>query len=116
VRGSLLGAECTLKGNAVVSENTVISDHTIIGRGAVVQPNVKIWPNKEVDAGAVVSTSIIWGSSGRRVLFGRYGVSGLINVDFTPEMAAKLGSAYASNLPINADVTINRDLAIPPGC
>ncbi|MDQ2742166.1 MAG: sugar phosphate nucleotidyltransferase, partial [Chloroflexota bacterium] len=113
VRGSLLGAECTLKANAVVSENTVISDHTIIGRGAVVQPNVKIWPNKEVDAGAVVSTSIIWGSSGRRVLFGRYGVSGLINVDFTPEMAAKLGSAYASNLPINADVTINRDLAIP---
>lgn len=113
VRGSLLGAECTLQANAVVSENTVVSDHTIIGRGAIIQPNVKIWPNKEVDAGAVVSTSIIWGSSGRRVLFGRYGVSGLINVDFTPEMAAKLGSAYASNLPINADVTINRDLAIP---
>ncbi|HEX6508569.1 MAG TPA: mannose-1-phosphate guanyltransferase [Chloroflexota bacterium] len=113
VRGALIGAECNIQPNAIVFENAVISDHTAIGRGAIVQPNVKIWPNKEVDAGAVVSTSIIWGSAGRRVLFGRYGVTGLINVDFTPEMLASLGSAYASTLPLRSNVTVNRDLAIP---
>jgi mannose-1-phosphate guanylyltransferase/phosphomannomutase len=113
VRGALIGAECNIQSNAVVFENAVVSDHTAIGRGAVVQPNVKIWPNKEVDAGAVVSTSIIWGSAGRRVLFGRLGITGLINVDFTPEMATRLGSAYASTLPLRSNVTVNRDLAIP---
>jgi mannose-1-phosphate guanylyltransferase/phosphomannomutase len=113
VRGALIGAECNVQSNAVVFENAVVSDHTVLGRGCIIQPNVKIWPNKEVEAGAVVATSIIWGSSGRRVLFGRYGVSGLINVDFTPEMVTRLGSAYASTLPLGANVTVNRDLSIP---
>lgn len=113
VRGSLLGIECNIQANAVIFENAVVADQTVVGRGAIIQPNVKIWPHKEVDAGAVVATSIIWGSAGRRVLFGRYGVSGLINIDFTPEALARLGSAYASTLPVGCDVTINRDLAIP---
>src|SRR5258707_10527539 len=39
------------------------------------------------------------GSQGRRSLFGRFGVTGLVNVDLTPEFAARLGSAYASSLP-----------------
>lgn len=113
IRGSLLGEECNIKANAVIFENAVVGDETVVGRGAIIQPNVKIWPHKEVEAGAVVSTSIIWGSAGRRVLFGRRGVSGLINVDFTPDALARLGSAYASTLPIGAIVTVNRDLAIP---
>ncbi|GAC1442836.1 MAG: mannose-1-phosphate guanyltransferase [Chloroflexota bacterium] len=113
IRGSLLANECNVKANAVVFENAVIADGTIIGRGAIIQPNVKIWPQKEIEAGAVVSTSIIWGSGGRRVLFGRRGVSGLINIDFTPDMLAKLGSAYASTLSMGSHVTVNRDLAIP---
>jgi mannose-1-phosphate guanylyltransferase / phosphomannomutase len=113
VRGAIIGAECNVQPNAVVFENAVVSDHTVLGRGSIIQPNVKIWPNKEVESGAVVSTSIIWGSAGRRVLFGRYGVSGLINVDFTPEMLTRLGSAYASTLPLGANVTVNRDLSIP---
>jgi mannose-1-phosphate guanylyltransferase / phosphomannomutase len=112
VRGSLLAEECNIKANAVIFENAVIADQTVVGRGAIVQPNVKIWPHKEVEAGAVVATSIIWGSAGRRVLFGRRGVSGLINTDFTPDTLAKLGCAYASTLPIGASVTVNRDLAI----
>ncbi|MBV9280479.1 MAG: NTP transferase domain-containing protein, partial [Chloroflexi bacterium] len=113
VRGGLLAEECTVQANAMIAENTVVADQTVIGRGATVRPNVKIWPHKVVDSGAVVSTSIIWGAGGRRVLFGRFGVSGLINVDFTPEMLGKLGSAYASTLPIGSGVTLNRDLAVP---
>jgi len=113
LHGSLLCTECNIQANAVIFENAVVADQTVVGRGAIIQPNVKIWPHKEIEPGAVVSTSIIWGSAGRRVLFGRYGVSGLINVDFTPEMLAKLGSAYASTLGVGCSVTINRDLAVP---
>jgi mannose-1-phosphate guanylyltransferase/phosphomannomutase len=113
LRGCLLGGDCDVRANAVIFENAVVADQTIVGRGAIIQPNVKIWPHKEIEAGAVVSASIIWGSRGRRVLFGRHGVSGLINVDFTPAMVAKLGSAYASILPVGSEVTLNRDPAIP---
>ena len=80
-------------------EGSVIGDNSIIQDGAIIQPNVKIWPDKEVEAGAVVNTSIIWGSQGRRSLFSRYGVTGLVNVDLTPEFATKLGAAYGGILP-----------------
>ncbi|NLE77877.1 MAG: hypothetical protein GX605_14150 [Chloroflexi bacterium] len=53
--------------------------------------------------------SIIWGSHGRRVLFGRHGVTGLVNVDLTPEFAAKLGAAFGATLPKGSIVTMNRD-------
>ncbi|GCE20412.1 hypothetical protein [Dictyobacter kobayashii] len=90
-------------------EGSVIGDNSIIQDGAIIQPNVKIWPDKEVEAGAVVNTSIIWGSQGRRGLFSRYGVTGLVNVDLTPEFATKLGAAYGGILPKGSVVCLNRD-------
>ena len=79
------------------------------GQGAVIHSNVKLWPGKEVEAGATVKSSIIWGSQGRRVLFGRFGVTGVVNVDLTPDFCARLGSAFGATLPKGTYVTINRD-------
>jgi mannose-1-phosphate guanylyltransferase/phosphomannomutase len=70
---------------------------------------VKIWPAKEIESGATISSSIIWGAQGRRSLFGRFGVTGLVNVDLTPEFAAKLGAAYGGILSKGSIVTVNRD-------
>jgi len=109
LRGAIVGRQCNLKRKVVVFEGGIIGDSTVVGEGAVIHPGVKIWPNKEVEAGATVKTSIIWGAQGRRVLFGRYGVTGLVNVDLTPEFAARLGAAFAATLPIGSSVTINRD-------
>jgi len=109
VRGCIVGSQCNVKSQAVIFEGAVIGDATTIGQQAVIHPNVKIWPGKEIEAGAIVRASIIWGAQGRKVLFGRYGVSGLVNVDLTPEFAAKLGAAYGATLPRGATVTINRD-------
>ncbi|HLJ81459.1 MAG TPA: nucleotidyl transferase, partial [Ktedonobacterales bacterium] len=82
---------------------------SVIDESAIIQPGVKIWPNKEIETGAVITSSIIWGSQGRRALFGRYGVTGLVNVDITPDFAAKLGAAYGAVLPKGAVVCVNRD-------
>ncbi len=90
-------------------EGSVIGDNSLIQDSAIIQPNVKIWPDKEIEAGAVVNTSIIWGSQGRRGLFSRYGVSGLVNVDLTPEFATKLGAVYGAILPKGSTVCLNRD-------
>lgn len=109
LRGALIGRQCSLKAKVVVHDGAVIGDNSIIGEGAIVHSNLKIWPDKEVEAGAIVRSSIIWGAQGRRVLFGRYGVTGLVNVDITPEFATKLGAAFGATLPKGSTVTINRE-------
>lgn len=114
LRGAIVLRQCNIKSRAVLFEGTVVGDQTIINAGAVIGANVKIWPSKEVDEGATISSSIIWGSQGRRVLFGRYGISGLVNIDLTPEFCAKLGAAFGAILPLASDVTINRDAHYTP--
>lgn len=114
VRGAILQTQVNVKPQAMIFEGAVVGDTTIVGNGAVIHPNVKIWPAKEVESGATVTSSIIWGSQGRRVLFGRWGVTGLVNVDLTPEFAAKLGAAYGGILAKGGLVTVNRDSHYTP--
>ena len=114
LRGAIVLRQCNIKSRAVLFEGAVIGDQTIINPGAVIGANVKIWPSKEVDEGATISSSIIWGSQGRRVLFSRSGISGLVNIDLTPEFCARLGAAYGATLPRGAAVTMARDLHYTP--
>ena len=110
LNGAIISKQCVIKRNAIVHQGVVIGDKTVIGEGAIIHANVKIWPEKEVEAGAEVRESIIWaGQRGRRTLFGRFGVTGVVNVDLTPEFAAKLGVAFGASLPKGSVVTINRD-------
>jgi len=109
LRGAIVGRQCRIKSRAVIFEGAVVGDMSTVGERVIIHPNVKIWPEKEVEAGATVKSSVIWGSKGRRVLFGRYGVTGQVNVDLTPEFATKLGAAFGATLPMGALVTINRD-------
>ncbi|MBA3533031.1 MAG: NTP transferase domain-containing protein [Ardenticatenales bacterium] len=109
VRGALIGLQCSIKARAMLFEGVVISDNTVVRENAVIQPNVKIWPQKEVEAGATVTSSIIWGSQGKRNLFGRYGVTGMVNVELTPDFCAKIGAAFGSVLPKGATVALNRE-------
>lgn len=109
LRGAIVGRQCSLKSKVVVQEGAVIGDNSTIGEEATIHSNLKIWPDKEIEAGAIVKSSIIWGAQGRRVLFGRYGVTGLINVDLTPEFAARLGAAFGATVSKGSTVTINRE-------
>ena len=109
LHGAVVGRQCSFKARAMVFEGAVVGDGTVVGQDAVIQAGVKLWPDKEVENGAVVNHSIIWGSQGRRLLFGRYGVTGFVNVDLTPEFVARLGAAFGSVLPKGSKVTVNRD-------
>ena len=109
VRGAIIVRECSLKPKVMIFEGAVIGDNCVIGEGSVIHPDVKLWPRKEIDAGTIVKESIIWGNQGRRSLFGRFGVSGVVNVELTPEFAAKLGAALGATLPKGSYVAINRD-------
>ncbi|MFC2015952.1 sugar phosphate nucleotidyltransferase [Chloroflexota bacterium] len=109
IRAAIVGRSCTVRSKAQLYEGVVLGDNCIVGEGATLHANVKIWPNKEIEPGATVNSSIIWGARGRRVLFGRFGVTGLVNVDLIPEFAAKMGAAFGATLPKGSSVCINRD-------
>lgn len=109
LRGCIIGRNADVRANARIEEGVVLGDDCVVGKGAVIQPNVKVYPYKRVDAGAVITHSIIWESRGTRTLFGHYGVSGLINVDITPDFAVRLGMAYASTLRRGETVVMSRD-------
>jgi len=109
VHGSIVGRQCALKARVVLEEGSVVADHSIVGEAARIRAQVKVWPDKQVESGAVVNTSLIWGAQGRRTLFGRFGVTGVVNVDLTPELGAGLGAAYGSTLAPGSTITMNRD-------
>jgi mannose-1-phosphate guanylyltransferase / phosphomannomutase len=109
VRGAIIQRGCSVKRGAVLYEGVVLGDGSMAGEGAVLHANVHVWPDKEIEAGASVRRSLIWGSRGRKSLFGRYGVTGQVNIDLTPEFVARMGTAFASTLPKGSRVVINRD-------
>ncbi|MCC7164160.1 MAG: NTP transferase domain-containing protein [Anaerolineae bacterium] len=109
LRGAIIGARASIGARAVLFEGAVLGEQVTVGEGAVIHPNVKVWPQKRVEAGATMRSSLIWGSQARRTLFGRYGVTGLVNVDLTPEFAARLGAAFGATLAKKQEVIINRD-------
>lgn len=114
LRGAIVTRQSNIKNRAVLLEGAVVGDYTVVNSGAMINSGVKIWPSKEIDENATIKDSIIWGSQGRRVLFGRYGITGLVNIDITPEFCAKLGAAYGGTLPKGATVLINRDAHYTP--
>jgi mannose-1-phosphate guanylyltransferase/phosphomannomutase len=109
LRGVIVGRQCSIKSGAVAYEGAVIGDNCVLDENCVIHADVKLWPNKEIEPGATVRRSIIWGSQGRRSLFSKFGVTGVVNVDLTPEFAAKLGSALGAALPQGSYVVVNRD-------
>lgn len=109
LRGTVIGRASDLRRNARCDDGSVIGDECFIGDGAQVGADVKIYPFKTVEAGAIVNSSIIWESKGARSLFGRDGVSGLANVDISPELAARVAMAFATTLRKDDTVITSRD-------
>ena len=109
VRGAIIGRQCSIKARSILFEGVVVGDESNVGEAAIIHPGVKIWPRKEIESGAVVRESLVWGTRGRRSLFGRFGITGVVNVDLTPELCAKLGIALGAIYPEGAYVVMNRD-------
>ena len=109
LRGSVVCRSVTVKNGCLLEEGSVIGSDVVIGAGSTVNANVRIWPNKEVEPGAVVRESIIWAGSWKRGLFTSYGLTGLTNVEFTPEFAARLGAAVGALFPKGTEIAISRD-------
>ncbi len=109
IRGAVIGRASDVREGARIEENVVIGDECFVGEHAIINPSVKIYPFKMVEAGALVTSSIVWESKGARTLFGRRGVRGLANVDVNAEVAVRLAMAYGTALKKGAVVCTSRD-------
>jgi mannose-1-phosphate guanylyltransferase / phosphomannomutase len=109
LRGCVIGKNTDVMRLARIEEGAIVGDECVIEPEAYLSAKVKVYPFKTIEAGAVVNNSVIWESRGQRTLFGPRGVSGLINVEVTPELAVRLASAYATTLRKGSTVTTSRD-------
>jgi len=118
--GAIIGDEAHLRAcviargtrvdrRAHVLEGAVVGSLSTVGEEAQISPRVRVWPSKKIESGAILNINLIWGHIAHRNLFGQRGVSGLANIDITPEFAVKLGAAYGSTLKPDTHVTVSRD-------
>lgn len=109
LRGCVIGKNTDVMRAARVEEGAVVGDECVVEEEAFLSSGVKVYPFKTIEAGAVVNTSVIWESRGTSALFGPRGVSGLVNVEITPEYVVRLASAWATTLQKGSTVTTARD-------
>lgn len=107
IRGAIMCNKVNTKHYVSIFENAIIGDDCTINERAIIKPNVKIWPQKVIDTLAIVDRNIIWGSKYLRTIFGENGLSGIINVDVSPEFATRLGAAYGSLLKKGSKVVVS---------
>jgi mannose-1-phosphate guanylyltransferase/phosphomannomutase len=107
--------ECTIAGKVRIGQRSaidvgaVIADDCRIGDDCRLKAESKMWPHKQLDNGAILSSSLVWGDKWSSTLFDAYGISGMANTEITPEFATKLGAAYGASLALGSTVLVTRD-------
>jgi mannose-1-phosphate guanylyltransferase/phosphomannomutase len=114
IEGAIVGRSCDIRSHVQVHEDVAIGDEVTVGAQSVVMRGVRIYPYKEVETGAQIHESLIWESRATSRLFGKEGVSGLVNVDLTPETAVRLGVALGTALKRGSRVAASREA--PAAC
>lgn len=109
VKEAIVGTRAQIGADAFIAEGVVIGDYAKIGESATVKANAKVWPYKEVEDGATLAMSLVWAERWSRSIFGRYGVSGLANIEISPEFAAKLGAAFGATVGKRRTMITSRD-------
>jgi mannose-1-phosphate guanylyltransferase / phosphomannomutase len=112
VVGAIIGRSCDLRAHVRVHEGVAIGDEVTVGSESVILPGVRIYPFKEVETGSTLHESLIWESRGTTRVFGKAGVSGMVNVDLTPDVAVRLAAALGTALKRGARVVASRESAV----
>lgn len=105
----IVATNTRIEEGAFLQENVFVSDNCRIGRNSRIKANVKIWPEKSIEAGAFLTTSLIWGDRWLRELFTGSKVSGVINIEVSPEFGSKLGAAFGAFIGAGNYVVSSRD-------
>jgi mannose-1-phosphate guanylyltransferase/phosphomannomutase len=110
LEGAVVGRSCFLQARARAHEGAALGDEVTLGRDSEILPDARIYPFKEVEAGTQVDQNVVWESraaSTRR--FVTDGMTGRMNVDLTPDVALRLGTALGTALRRADEVVVGRD-------
>jgi mannose-1-phosphate guanylyltransferase/phosphomannomutase len=109
LRGCVVGKHTDVMRAVRIEEGVVVGESCTIEQEAFLSSGVLVYPSKTIEAGAVVSSNVVWESRGAAALFGPRGVSGLVNVEITPEYVVQVLTAYATTLRKGSVVTVSSD-------
>ncbi len=114
IEGAIVGRSCDIRDHVRIHEGAAVGDEVTIGSESSIMPHVRIYPFKEVETGSQVHENLIWESRAASRLFGQDGITGLVNVDLTPETSVRLAAALGTALKRGARVVVSRDSG--PAC
>jgi len=109
VEQSVLGSRVQVGADTTIEKGAVVADDTVLGQEVRIKEAVKIWPSKVVEDHAVVHSNLVYAERWRTSAFEEGAVTGLTNLELTPEVAARLGAAYGSLLPPGSTILTARD-------
>jgi mannose-1-phosphate guanylyltransferase / phosphomannomutase len=108
IEGAVIGRRCDIRQHVRIHDGVVIGDEVTVGAESVVMPDVLVYPNKEIESGAQIHENLIWEQRASARLFERDVISGLIDVDLTPEVAVRIAAALGTSLGRGAQVVSSR--------
>jgi len=109
VKAATVCRKVVAKRSVTINEGAVVGDRCLLEEGTAVMPRIRMWPDKFTERGSKVTMSLIWGTKWPGTLFGASGVTGLANLEVTPEFAARLAAAFGAYLERGAQVITSRD-------
>jgi len=98
-----IGNNVNMKNGGIVAENTEIGDFVVF------EKDIIVWPGKQIEEDSILSSNLIWGDKWKKSIFEGGKVSGLTNVELSPELVTKLGAATGSIIPKNSYLVVSRD-------
>lgn len=109
ITSALVGRSSEVRAGVRVAAGAVIAEGCVLGEEVTINPGVHVYADKHIEAGTTVTDNVIWEAQASRSLFGPRGMSGIVNLDITPEMVVRLATSYAALLPKGSTVTVARD-------
>ncbi|MDR0485608.1 MAG: mannose-1-phosphate guanyltransferase [Elusimicrobiota bacterium] len=109
IKENVIGRRTIIGDRTSIQVGTIVSDDCVIEADVIVKPNLRIWPQKVIEAGSILSSSLVWGEKWSKSLFNATGITGLGNIEITPEFAAKIGSAYGAFIGKGSYIVTSRD-------
>ncbi|MDI6907655.1 MAG: sugar phosphate nucleotidyltransferase [Thermoanaerobacterales bacterium] len=110
IRGAVLGSRVQVQAGAGVYEGAVVGEDSVIKERGTILPAVKLWPHKLIETGATVRESLVWGTRQSKNVFGTEGIGGLVNVEMTPEFAARVAAVFGAAMGRGKTVAVSSDV------
>ena len=105
----VIGSKCIIGDEVAILENVFVGELCIVGKKTKLLSNIKLWPEKVVEEGSIVTRSLIWEDRWLKELFTDARITGISNIEISPEFGAKLGAAFGAFVGPGSNVVTSRD-------